>query len=74
MLRKVTKLHVYVQCFFQAWEDLPKFDTTTEYSYLWSIFSLSAKPEKQYTEAIQGQTFAINELDLWWHRTVHWLN
>jgi len=25
-------------------------------------------------ETIQGQTFAINELGLWWHRILHWLN
>ena len=27
MLRKATKVHVYVQCFIQAWEDLLKFDS-----------------------------------------------
>ena len=42
MLRNATKVHVYVQCFslfFQAWEDLLKFDTTAGYSYHSSIFS-----------------------------------
>ena len=42
MLRKATKVHVYIQffsLFFQAWEDLLNFDTTAGYSYLWSIFS-----------------------------------
>ena len=40
MLRKATKVHVYVQCFslfFQAWEEFLKFDTTAGYSYHWSV-------------------------------------
>jgi len=41
MLRKATKVHVYVQSFslfFQAQEDLLNFDTTATYSYHWSTF------------------------------------
>ena len=44
MLRKATKVHVYVQCFSLFFskpetEDFLKFDTTAAYSYHWSIFS-----------------------------------
>ena len=41
MLRKATN-YIYMSsalAFFQAWEDLLKFDTTAGYIYHWSIFS-----------------------------------
>ena len=78
MFRKATKVHVYVQCFSlfskperTSWSLTPQLNTV--------IFEVSSVKELSlrgniYTEAIQGQTFAINELDLWWHKIVHWLN
>ena len=45
---KATEVHVYVQYFslsFQAWEDLPKFETTAWNGYHWSIYFASAKGE-----------------------------
>ena len=72
----VEKVHMYVQCFspfFQAWEDLLKFDTTAWYSYHWSIFAVKGLSLRGNTLRLY-RPFAINELALWWHRIVHWLS
>ena len=42
--------------------ETPQLDTV-----IIEVFSWRAKPETYYTETAKGQTFAINELDLWWH-------
>ena len=64
-LRKATKVHVYAQSFFfQAWENLLKFDTAAWNRYHWSIYSASGEFESSSTVIAQGQTFSINKLEL----------
>ena len=60
--------------FLPDWEDLLKFDTTAWNSYHWSIYCTSAKVDSLPMAIAQGRTFAINELDLWWHGILQWQN
>ena len=72
---KATKVHMHAQCFkisFPAWEDLLKFDTTAWNSNR-SIYCASAKVDPQRLHGAM-YTFAINELDLCWHRILQWPN
>ena len=59
--------------FFQPWEDLSlTLQLDTVIIEVSSVKGLSLRGIT--TETIQGQIFAINELELWWHRTLQWLN
>ena len=65
-----TKVKMHAQCFAR----LLKFDTTTWNSYHWRVYCASAKVDSYSTAVTWGQTFAINELDLQWHKILHWPN
>ena len=72
MLRKATKVHVYVQSFFPSLRRPPEV-----WHHSWIQLSLKYLQLKgQAWEIIHwGYTGPnIYELDLWWHRALHWLN
>ena len=70
-------VHMYGQCFTPSLGEPPEVWHLSwiqlSLKYLNSVKGLSLRG-KTLHEIIQGQTFAINELDLWGHRIVHWPN